>query len=133
MKNNETYHSANYIYKYHGKENVIKCDTRNEILDSLLEEYNLNSWAFITACNPMNEIKSNEFNSKATEELKKFLSEKGYKYFDGAGGADEHWEESFLVIGIDKQSASEIGKLFQQEAILFGKLGGKAELVYIEY
>ncbi len=100
-------------------------------LDDLLIANNCTEWAFITPYNPH----STKFrfpkvdNYLRLAELKKDLV--NYKIFEGEGiGTDPNWlpERSFLILGIDKNMAEELGKKYEQNAIVIGSKAERAEL-----
>ena len=91
------------------------------------------SWAYITAYNPFSELLSDEENEKRNKELESKLTK--FEIFSGRGvGTDGTWsdEESFLVLGISRNDAMELGKKFEQNAILFGTIDDVPELICIE-
>jgi len=87
------------------------------------------TWAYITAYNPYSKSLSKDESFKRHEQLKQKVN--GYTFFEGAGvGEDTNWEPetSLLVIGILKKESIEIGKYFEQNAILVGEIYGLPEL-----
>ena len=91
-----------------------------------------NRWAFITACNPRSRKVSDRENADRMAELESVLSERGHKYYDGAGvPARDAWEPepSFLVIGISDSEAAELGAKFDQNAIVFADSKGIPKLL----
>ena len=100
----------------------IRIGVKSKELDALLLLHNCTTYAFITAWNPFSKILSEEENNRRNKLLFKELSEK-YVLFQGQGiGQDPTWkpEESFLVLGIDEYTATEYGRKYEQNAIVFG-------------
>ncbi len=95
---------------------------------------NATSSAFLTAWNPYSEKASDAENTERNKTLREMISESGFDCIPGLG---EHptspWqgEESFLVLGIDYDTACAIGKRFNQHAILFAGAEAVAELVVL--
>ena len=119
----------NTNYKIYTPTIVIKIGVENEVLNNLLNSLNASSWAYITAFNPYSKSFSNEENLKRHELLKDKV--KDYTFYKGEGvGEDKTWEPeiSLLIIGITENQAIEIGKYFEQNAIVIGKLNGLPEL-----
>ncbi len=111
----------------------IRVGQANKELDNLLLENNCNSYAFVTAYNPYSELKTKEENQKMNELLHQELKNQ-YQLYDGEGvGEDSSWEpeKSFLILGIDYEKARAIGKKYSQNAIVFGHLGEKPELLVL--
>ena len=102
-------------------------------LDILLKEKDLEDWAFITSENPNGEAYSVEANQVLYNELIDAIQ--GFSYYLGEGqGIDTSWpaEKSVLILGINKDEAKKLGKRFNQNAIIVGKLGRLAELLIIK-
>ena len=83
----------------------------------------LGSVAFVTACNPFSEIVTVEENARATEHLARALQGFSAAQVLDAEGSDPagEWpaEPGFLVGGITLEQASELGRQFRQNAILW--------------
>ena len=112
---------------------TIKCDKLNPELDHLLIINNSVEWAYITAWNPYSEPTDFAQNVERNNMLKKDLIK--YRIFEGEGvGADPKWEpeKSFLVLGINREDAINIGRSYRQNAIVVGSLHSVAELVWIK-
>lgn len=110
----------------------IKIGKSHPTLDKLLTQYATDTWAYLTAWNPLSELCNLSSNQQRNKELEKHLIEK--PYFKGKGIAqEENWEEeSFLILDIEQQEAIQLGKKFQQNAILVGEKGKKARLIILE-
>lgn len=113
---------------------VIKIGKSHRLLDKYLSESLALSWAFITAWNPHSLPLTQDENYHRNDLLLADIHT--YRYFKGLGvGPDPNWqpEESFLIVGIDKESAITLGRKYNQNAIVFGKKGERAELLVIKY
>ena len=111
---------------------TIEIGKLNQDLDKLLLKHNSNEWAFITAYNPYSRVLTEEENKVLHNKLKE-LTEK-YVTFEGHGvGQDPTWEPelSLFIIGISKDDASEIGKKFEQNAIVYGVVNNPPELLIL--
>lgn len=111
---------------------TIEIGKLNQDLDKLLLKHNSNEWAFITAYNPYSRVLTEEENKVLHNKLKE-LTEK-YVTFEGYGvGQDPTWEPelSLFIIGISKDDASEIGKKFEQNAIVYGVVNNPPELLIL--
>lgn len=101
-------------------------------LDAWLEGKN---WAFITAWNPCSQPLPEEENRRRQRMLEDALREGKWRYFPGAGvPEDNSWqaEESFLIAGISLEDALELGKRFEQHAILWGLPGQVAQILFTD-
>ncbi|MTI13153.1 DUF3293 domain-containing protein [Sansalvadorimonas verongulae] len=112
---------------------ILRIGENSLVLDSLLAELGVGSWAFITAWNPRSEELAPADNAFRHEQLIQMLV--GFNWFPGKGVPDEGgWqpEQSVLVTGISRDRAVQIGRHFGQNAIVYGERGQPAELVWIE-
>jgi hypothetical protein len=102
-------------------------------LGALLARNGVEVWAFITAWNPGSRQLSAEENAARHAELLQAIEAGGWPHFDGAGipaRADWSPEASLLVLGISRDDAVALGRRFSQNAIVAGRRGGAAELIY---
>lgn len=119
----------NTQYKVYNPSLVIKIGVKNLELNDLLKPLNATTWAYITALNPFSKSLSKDENLKRHEDLK--VKIQNYTYFEGEGvGEDKTWEPeiSLLIVGISHEEAVEIGKLYEQNAIVIGDISGVPEL-----
>ncbi len=120
-------------YHVFDPEIILKIGAQSPLLDSLLDQYYVQKWAFITAFNPQSIILPDDENKLRHEKLKKALH--SYKYFEGEGvGENPPWkpERSLLVLGISKTNAIYIGNAFEQNAIVVGRIDSPAELLLLK-
>lgn len=119
-------------YRVFKPELVLIIGKVHPMLDKILREYGKDSWAFITASNPYSNPLSDGVNGARFALLKE--SVKSYIYFEGEGvGPDPSWkpEQSLLIIGINEIDAIEIGKSFDQNAIVLGRIDSPSELIIL--
>lgn len=110
----------------------IRIGVMNPFLHQLLLSNHVESWAFITACNPYSVMQNADVNTLLNTQLENYLSEKRYVFFKGMGvGDDDSWEPeaSFMVLDIRKEDAIKLGRQFKQNAIVVGVIGNSAELI----
>jgi len=111
----------------------IRIGRRNPRLDRLLERCGMTHWGYVTAVNPRSREHSAAFNHTALADLESLLRGRGYPYFPGAGrGDDEQWpaEPSFLVLLPDDAQVGWLGRRFDQVAVVAGRRGEPARLVW---
>jgi Protein of unknown function (DUF3293) len=109
---------------------VLKIGELNPLLDKLLLEHGNENWAFITASNPFSNLLPEGVNGARFALLKEAV--KSWLYFEGEGvGTDPFWkpEQSLLILGINENDAIEIGKSFEQNAIVAGRLYSPPKLI----
>jgi|688.fasta_scaffold1696703_1 hypothetical protein len=109
---------------------VIEIDKKCRELDELLNQQHANEWAYITAWNPFSKTLPDDENDRRHLALTELLQ--GFTYFEGEGvGSDASWkpEKSLLILSIPKTKAIEIGKIFEQNAIVCGRIDEPAELI----
>ncbi|MGQ0545826.1 MAG: DUF3293 domain-containing protein [Betaproteobacteria bacterium] len=127
------YRDADYVVLAQ-PELVLRVGEPSERLDALLEEHGAASAAFVTAANPRSEQKSAAANAEAMGALEGMLEAAGYPRYPGEGrDAERTWREpSVLVVGIYRDNAISLGRLFGQNAIVFVEKGQAPELVLLE-
>lgn len=107
----------------------IKIGENNPDLDELLSASKA-TWAFITPFNPHSKVLSDEENEVRLKYLKKMVAR--YFTYDGTGGGlSDKWplEKSLLILGINLTDAVKIGRMFDQDAIVYGVKGKPARVV----
>lgn len=77
--------------------------------------------------------KNQNRNRRRNQSLEEMIREEGWFYLRGRGeGRDENgnlWsEESFLILGIEKEEAQQLSAFWEQNAFVWGECGGVAEL-----
>ena len=120
------------LYRVFNTQIILQIGEHSSMLDALLNQYHQQDWAFITAYNPGSNPLPDEVNSFRHEQLKTALGL--YSYFEGEGvGENPPWkpERSLLIIGISRTKAIEIGNLFEQNAIVAGRIYLPAELLIL--
>lgn len=102
-------------------------------IDALLADYNAETFAFITAHNPRSKVLTHAENQVRQSALREILRAENLHFLEGYG-ADERelWERenSFLVFDIARERAVEIGRKYEQNAIVWGAKMEKIELVW---
>ena len=91
-------------------------------------------WALVTACNPKSEPLSPAENTRRMAELEAICLYHGWMHCAGAGvGRDGAWppEPSYFIVGPTEAEAVEVGRHFGQNAIVAGRLGEPARLVWV--
>jgi hypothetical protein len=112
----------------------IRVGMRCLALDDLLMTLGQREWAYVTAWNPHSELRSVKENAAAHQVLLRELATWGLgQYFEGDGIPDNPgWaaERSVWIAGIARADAIALGIRFGQNAVVLGRLGGVAELVF---
>ena len=101
---------------------ILKIGVYSHELMRLYENSTCNSAAFVTAYNPASQELANEINVARNKKLEELIQSQGYLYLYGAGRCAEDndiGEISLLILGMDKETASDIGKQFEQNAIVW--------------
>lgn len=102
----------------------------NEKLQLFLKEHHIKSWCFITAWNPYSTVLTEEENIALNLLLKEDLNQ--HPVYLGQGkDAQGIWpsEASFFVGNITLNKAKELGIKYRQNAIVFGEINQKAQLI----
>jgi hypothetical protein len=120
---------TNYIIHLQG-EIVLRI---GEIPADLLEQLPLlETWAFITAWNPLPDILSKAENQLRNATLQRHLIDLGYIIHNGIGiSKDQSWsEESFFIENISLEDARQASAKFGQLAFVFGDRKNGNQLVF---
>ena len=91
-------------------------------------------WAFVTACNPRSVLISDEENTRRMAEFETAVRELGWRFYHGQGvGRDRRWppEPSLLIVHIKESEAVHLARRFGQNAIVAGRSGEPARLVWV--
>jgi Protein of unknown function (DUF3293) len=80
-------------------------------------------YSIITAHNPYSQKLSKEENEQRHEQLKTILQERGLEHHPSTGQSpDGLWcEEGFIIFDISLEDALNIGRQFEQHAIIYGQ------------
>ena len=76
-------------------------------------------FAIITAWNPLNKTLTLEENRLSNNELQQLLTNHGYTYYPSTGTIGDHTEESYTIENISEEEAIQLGRKFDQYAILY--------------
>ncbi|HEV7928739.1 MAG TPA: DUF3293 domain-containing protein [Nitrosospira sp.] len=131
------YRSANYRVESSGKTFILHIDQYSEALSRLLVASGHHCAAFVTACNPWGTVRSSEANLAASahleERLRQLAGGEG-RIIEGAGCDPRGtWreEKSFLVLGLDLEAATALGREFNQNAIVWAGIDAIPGLVLL--
>jgi hypothetical protein len=127
------YLSTTYRVDAPGGSIALRVGQHSDALDRLLKRRGLRTWAFVTACNPYSRRLPGWRNLARQRRLHTLSGRLGFAALPGAGvGDDAAWspEPSLLIVGIGRQRARRLARLFGQNAIVAGRHGRAPELVW---
>jgi hypothetical protein len=113
----------------------IRIGTANTDLEHLLRTRQVRSWAFITACNPGSQPLNPQENLARHCVLREAVATRHLASVEGQALADRNdWpaEQSLLILGINRTEALALGHQFGQLAIVYGRAGSGAELLWCD-
>ena len=128
----EAYLATTYEVKQLGI--FLKIGESNWHMEEFLVDNNVFTWAFISAYNPYSKDFSLLENEKRHTQLVSEVKKMDLVFAEGFGvPANEDWkaEKSLLILDISKEDAITLGKRWEQNAIVWGRLGGEPELVFM--
>lgn len=132
----EAYRQTSYIVEVsHTREITLRIGEQSRALDQLLRARDASHWAFVTAYNPRSTSLANEVNEERHQQLLRRTRAMNYEVLPGRGkGDDATWpaEKSLFIFGITPNVAQELGREFEQNAVVVGARGAAAELLFIE-
>jgi hypothetical protein len=129
----EAYRTAEYVV-FAESPFVLRIGSPSPRLDAMLGEQGLQGAAFITACNPRGERRSDAHNAPAMAALMAALKRRRYACIAGEGRDPEgRWpaEPSVLVLGVSREEAESLGRAFGQNAIVYAVRASVPELVLL--
>ena len=113
---------------------ALKVGIRSEELRTLFASSGAGCAGFITAENPFSEPQTTAANAERQRRLGDELTDLGFTHFPGEGrGEDSSWpaEASFLVLGMGREAANDLGRKYGQNAIVWIGPDGVPELVLL--
>jgi hypothetical protein len=128
----KAFQTTRFIVRAPQTEIVLRIGGRSSELDELMRESDALSCAFVTAWNPGSARLPETANHAKQSQLIQEVQKLGYVFLQGLGvGENAGWapEPSILVIGISREGAKELGRLFDQIAIVFVERGETVELL----
>lgn len=90
--------------------------------------------AFVTACNPHGQILSDRLNAQQQQALVAEISRRGLVAIPGIGvhpAGEWRGEASFLVPGLEREAAQELGRQFAQNAVVWSGADAVPELLLL--
>jgi hypothetical protein len=114
---------------------AIRIGERCAALDALLAALGLDEWAYLTAHNPGGQRADAEANAAAQARLEAEVAASGRPWLRGTSlgdGGDWPPEPSLLVLGLARHEALALARHHRQEALVTGRCGAAAELVFCE-
>ena len=115
---------------------VMRVAEKSAGLAALYVALNASSCGFLTACNPLGKVCSDDYNSSAMAALTADVEALGLVMLPGTGrdadpGSDWPGEHSLSVFGISREAACELGSKYGQNAILWAGADATPELVML--
>jgi hypothetical protein len=113
---------------------VMRIAIANEALAKLYKRYDASCGVFVTASNPYSKNVGEALNSARQAELSKELERRKLIFFEGAGKHPTGtWqsEPSYFVLGLSLDAAKDLGKKYEQNAIVWCGADAVPELVLL--
>jgi hypothetical protein len=111
---------------------VLRVSCHSPELLSLHRHHGVDCSCLVTACNPLSRLQSDRQNRLAMERLEQVLRGADRKWIEAVGylpGGDWPAEPSLLVLGCPLAEAEQLGKRFQQNAVLWSGSDGVPRLI----
>jgi hypothetical protein len=119
---------------------VLQIGRHHDDLDAYLGRCGCRAWAYLTAANPRSQRLGEAENKARMVELQSRLTTLGYTFLTGdsvavAPALHGDWppEPGLLVLGIDRRQACALAGVFAQNALVFGRCGGRAKLLWLSF
>ena len=101
---------------------ILRIDEYNAELNKLYKVYNTRTCTFVTAYNPYSQVLKESVNIARNKGLAAELDDKALKYLPAEGihhSGDWPIEASYLVLGLSLEESCELGKKYEQNAIVW--------------
>ena len=101
---------------------TLRIDEPNSALAAACKKNCAESSAYITACNPNSKTLDDSENDERNNALRRVLIERNLAFLEGEGKhPSNEWpgEASFLILGIDLETAKDLSKRMQQDAFVW--------------
>ena len=101
---------------------ILHIDEYNAELNKLYKAYSINTCAFIKAYNPYSQVLKESVNIARNRDLVAELNDKALRYLSAEGihhSGDWPVEASYLVLGLSLEASCELGKKYEQNAIVW--------------
>lgn len=111
----------------------LRIGERNDGVRVLMASFNVESAAFITAWNPGSKRLPVDDNYDRQARLLEAIEQLRLNYFVGRGEhpEDGYGEDSYLVLGINREQADELARQFDQAAYVWVTMSGVPELAWM--
>lgn len=126
--------------RYCAGEFVLLIGRRHGDLDAYLARSGCRGWAYLTAANPRSQCLGEAENRARMAVLQGRLSALGYSFLSGesvaaAPAVHGDWppEPGVLVLGIGRRQACVLAGAFAQNALVLGRRGGRAKLLWLSF
>ncbi|MEM6697780.1 MAG: DUF3293 domain-containing protein [Bacteroidota bacterium] len=131
----ETYYRKT-SYTAHTEKQIfeIRVDQKNNTFQKWLRENNIQTWTMLTAANPYSVEFSDEENKKRNANFESHLQTENIHYGRSEGIPDDpNWmmEIGFFITNITLNAAKQLAKSVEQNAIVFGRVGESAQLIWL--
>ncbi len=113
---------------------ILNIGVRSERLAALFTASGVACGAFLTAYNPRGAMQSDEANDRGHVELAAMLRDQGLKVIEGSGkGKRSKWpaEKSYFALALQLDAAKQIGRHFDQDAIVWAGADAVPQLVLL--
>ena len=128
------YRNAVYTIETAEGPHTLTVDIKDVVLDRLLDAHGVATAARLTAANPGSAAElSPEVNAAANRRLADDLARRGLRWLDCASAApDGTWrEEGLLVLGIRRDEAEALARVYGQSGFLWFERGRPVDLVML--
>ncbi len=116
------YLATDYRLGHTDQDIVLKIGKRSERLAALFAASGVACGAFLTAYNPRGATQSDEANERSHSELAGLLRDQELRAVEGSGSEEgTEWpaEKSYFALGLQLDAAKQIGRHFDQDAIVW--------------
>ncbi|MGM0430706.1 MAG: DUF3293 domain-containing protein [Pseudomonadota bacterium] len=117
------YKNTDYCFMVGTETITLTIGQKNYDFDRLCERLNCNTGAFITAYNPHSQRLPEDENRRRNMQLESHLKQMSevYDFYGEGQDRDKQWpaEASFMVLGLSQETAIDLAREYQQNALVW--------------
>ena len=128
------YLATDYRLSHTEHDIILNIGVRSDRLAALFTSSGDACGTFLTASNPRGTIQSDEANERGHAELASMLHDQGIRVIEGSGSEEgTEWpaEKSYFALGLQFDAAKQLGRHFDQDAIVWVGAGAVPQLILL--
>lgn len=130
----QAYLETHYLVETSKGKLLVQPNRENPEFAAFCKTNGVKSWSIITSDNPFSRQLSEDENRERREALKAELRKSSLTYFEAVGrDPKQEWppENGFFVANVSLEVATQLGRKFEQNAIVFGSSPQEVKIIWL--